>query len=198
MANWLTLSRVPLLGVILVLLYLPAETSRFIAVPLVLILILLDTVDGLVARTRGETSLLGSVLDIAADRMVEYVLWVFFAYLRLISPVIPVLVLIRGTFVDAVRSVAPAHGVRPFDMMRSQVSRFLVGSPFMRTSYAVAKLLAFVLLALRHALLTAADPLADTIALPARVIAWIALFFCLARGIPVLVEAPKALRGFEE
>lgn len=198
MANWLTLSRIPLLGVVLVLLYLPSETSRFIAVPLVLILILLDTVDGFVARTRGETSLLGSVLDIAVDRMVEYVLWVFFAYLRLISLVIPVLVLMRGTFVDAVRSVAPAHGVKPFDMMRTKVSRFLVGSPFMRTSYAAAKLLAFVLLALLHALLTVEHPLADTVALPARAIAWIALLFCLARGIPVLLEAPAALREFEE
>ncbi|MCA0269008.1 MAG: hypothetical protein LCH53_07300 [Bacteroidetes bacterium] len=37
-----------------------------------------------VARKLGEASLLGSVLDIASDRIVEAVRWVVFAHLGLI------------------------------------------------------------------------------------------------------------------
>ncbi len=196
-ANLVTLARLPLLGGILWFLSTASPTLRFVAVPLILIFMLMDSLDGLIARARDETSLLGSVLDIAADRSAEYVMWVFFTYLRLISPVIPILVLIRGTFVDAVRSVGTSHGVKPFDMMRSDLGRWLVGSPFMRTSYAVVKITAFVLLGLTHALLLVEHPLVDFVFSAATIAAWLGLVFCLARGIPVLVEAPHALADFE-
>ncbi|HEY88731.1 MAG TPA: CDP-alcohol phosphatidyltransferase family protein, partial [Thermoflexia bacterium] len=139
MANKITLSRIPLLAVILLLLYSPAVLAQGLAVPAILILILMDTLDGTLARARGEESLLGSVLDIAADRTVEYVLWVTFAHLGLIPLVIPVVVLVRGTFVDAIRSVAPARGLKPFELSQSPLGRLLVGSPWLRTPYGVNK-----------------------------------------------------------
>jgi len=80
LANWITLSRIPLLGIIIALLYGASATAQLIAAPLILVLILMDTLDGVLARARGETSLLGSVLDIAADRAVEYALWMVFAH----------------------------------------------------------------------------------------------------------------------
>src|SRR3546814_3442538 len=43
--------------------------------PLLLLIISLDGLDGWVARRRGETSVFGAVFDIAADRVVEAVLW---------------------------------------------------------------------------------------------------------------------------
>lgn len=193
LANWLTLSRVPLLVVVLFLLSWPNATARFVAVPAIIVLILLDSLDGMVARARGEASLLGSVLDIAIDRMVEYVLWVIYAYLGLIPVAVPLLVLMRGTSVDAVRSVAPSRGTTPFGMMQTPLGRFLVGSPFMRSSFGIAKVAAFVLLALAHALATATHPWAGTVLAVANVVSWIAVVLCLTRGIPVLVEAPRFL-----
>ncbi len=154
LANWITLSRIPLLGIIIALLYGASATAQLIAAPLILVLILMDTLDGVLARARGETSLLGSVLDIAADRAVEYALWMVFAHLRLIPVAIPLIVVIRGTFVDSVRSVAPARGLKPFELMRSKVGRFLVGSPWLRAPFGVAKAVAFILLALAHGLNT--------------------------------------------
>jgi phosphatidylglycerophosphate synthase len=81
MANIITVARFPLLVLIVILLTIPSAGARTVAVPLVLVLILLDTVDGIVARARKEESLLGSVLDIMADRSVEMVLWVVYAHL---------------------------------------------------------------------------------------------------------------------
>ena len=194
MANKITLSRIPLLVGILFLLYSSSALAQGLAVPAILILILMDTLDGSLARARGEESLLGSVLDIAADRTVEYVLWVTFMYLGLIPLVIPVVVLVRGTFVDAIRSVAPARGLKPFELLQSQLGRFLVGSPWLRTSFAVAKAVAFVLLAAVYALQTAGNPWGEILFLPAQIASWLAVAFCLLRGLPVLLEAPRALR----
>lgn len=193
LANTITLSRIPLLVLIIFLLYQPAATPRFIAAALIILLIVMDSIDGAIARKRGETSVLGSVLDIAADRAVEYVMWVVFAHLRLISVVFPLIVLMRGTFVDAVRAVAPSKGLSPFEMMRSRVGRFLVKSPWLRTPFAVMKAVAFFFLALTHGLAAANSPALATVNVIAQVCAWLALLLCLLRGIPVLVEAPRAL-----
>ena len=194
LANTITLSRIPLLVLIIFLLYQPAATPRFIAVPLIILLIVMDSFDGAIARKRGETSVLGSVLDIAADRAVEYVMWVVFAHLHLISVIFPLIVLMRGTFVDAVRAVAPSKGLSPFEMMRSPVGRFLVKSPWLRTSFAIAKAVAFFFLALTHGLAASGSSALATINVVAQVCAWLALLLCLLRGIPVLIEAPRALR----
>jgi len=193
LANIITLSRIPLLILIIALLYQPTVTPRLIAAPLIILLIVMDSFDGAIARKRGETSVLGSVLDIAADRAVEYVMWVVFAHLRLISVVFPLIVLLRGTFVDAVRAVAPSKGLSPFEMMRSPVGRFLVKSPWLRTPFAVAKAVAFFFLALAHGLAAASSPALTAINGVAQVCAWLALLLCLLRGVPVLIEAPRAL-----
>ncbi len=194
-ANLITLSRIPLLALIIILLYQPTATPRFIAALLIIFLIVMDSFDGAVARKRGETSVLGSVLDIAADRTVEFLLWVVFAHLHLISVIFPLIVLTRGTFVDAVRAVAPSKGLAPFEMMRSPVGRFLVKSPWLRTPFAIAKAVAFFFLALTHGLAAAGSPALATVNVIAQVCAWLALVICLLRGIPVLIEAPRALRA---
>ena len=193
LANIVTLSRIPLLVSIIILLYQPAATPRLIAALLIILLIAMDSFDGAIARKRGETSVLGSVLDIAADRAVEYVMWVVFAHLHLIPVIFPLIVLMRGTFVDAVRAVAPSKGLSPFEMMRSPVGRFLVKSPWLRTPFAVAKAAAFFFLALTHSLIAAGSPVLFTVSVVARVCTWLALLLCLLRGIPVLIEAPRAL-----
>ncbi len=192
-ANLVTLSRIPFLVLIVALVYQPAGVGRIVAAPLILVLIAMDSVDGFIARRRGEASLLGSVLDIAADRTVEFVLWVVFADLGLIPILIPLVVLARGVFVDSVRSVAPARGLKPFELMRSRLGRFLVKSPWLRTPYAVAKAVAFFFLALTFGLQTVESGLAEAVNIVAQVTVWLAFFLCLVRGIPVLIEAPRVL-----
>jgi CDP-diacylglycerol---glycerol-3-phosphate 3-phosphatidyltransferase len=194
MANLITLIRIPLLGLIIYILYQPSALGHIIAAPLILVLIAMDSIDGLVARRRGETSLLGSVLDIAADRTVEFLLWVVFADLDMIAIVIPLVVLARGVFVDSVRSVAPARDLKPFELMRSPVGKFLVQSPWLRTPYALVKAFAFALLALSQGLQTLGNTWADPVNGVAQGAVWLSLLFCLVRGLPVLIEAPQTLK----
>ncbi len=192
--NHVTLARLPLLALIIVLLYSSSGVAYLVAAPLILVLILMDSLDGYLARKYQKTSLLGSVLDIGVDRAVEYVMWVVFAHLRLISVVIPLLVIVRGSLVDTIRAVAPARGETPFGMMRTRLGRFLVGSPWMRSSYGIAKAVAFVTLALAYGLQMLNSPLAGGVKGFALAVSWLALALCLVRGAPVLIEAPRLLR----
>lgn len=195
MANVITLARLPLLALVIGLLYRPTSGPRLAAAGLVILLILMDTLDGVVARALKQESLIGSVLDIAADRTVELLLWVVYADLDLIPVVIPLLVIARGVFVDAVRSVAPARGLTPFGLMRSQLGKFLVKSPWLRTPYGIAKAAAFCLLAIQHGLNVTAGAGMGAVTSAAQVAAWLALALCLLRALPVLIEGPRSLLG---
>ena len=95
MANTITLARIPLLVVVVLLLFLGGPVVRVITAGLVAVLIFMDTLDGIVARYRQETGMLGSKLDIAVDRIVEQVMWIVYAQLGLISAAIPIIFIIR-------------------------------------------------------------------------------------------------------
>ncbi len=203
MANLITLARIPLLIVIVLLLYLGSPAVQVATAAVVLVLIFMDTLDGIVARRRQEAGMLGSKLDIAVDRVVELVLWVAYANLGLISVAIPIIVIIRGTMVDAVRSFSLVWGETSFGMMRTKWGQRLVASNFMRSLYGLSKAVAFCTLALALGLrqLWAGTPRAGTaqaIWIFAVVVSWIATAMCIIRGAPVLVEARTLLRDLDE
>jgi CDP-diacylglycerol--glycerol-3-phosphate 3-phosphatidyltransferase len=100
-------------------------------------------------------------------------------------------------FVDALRSVAPSRGLTPFGLMRSRLGRFMVESPWLRSPYGIAKAAAFCLLAVNHAMNVASFSRGTTIAVAAQVTAWIAVGFCVARALPVLIEGPRSLMDAE-
>jgi len=79
MANLITLSRLLLLFILVGLLYHNAVYAQIIAFFLLILIFVMDGLDGWVARRRGESSLFGAIFDIAADRVVENVLWVVLA-----------------------------------------------------------------------------------------------------------------------
>ena len=196
LANTITVSRYPVLAITVLMLYYGGPIVRLVAAGMVVVLILMDSLDGVVARRRNETTLIGSALDIAADRAVEIVLWVVYADLDLILPLIPIVVVARGTLTDAIRNVALQHGYSAHRMMRSRVGHWLVAGPVMRTSYAIVKLVAFVLLAV--ALGLTGERWGDAVLGAGRAATWVALALCIARGVPVLVEAPRFFRLLEQ
>ena len=201
MANIITLLRFPLLFVYVALLYSGTAQIQLWCVPFIVIIILMDMRYFLllikilkIARARGEVSLLGSVLDIATDRTLEIVLWVVFAHIGLIPVVIPIIVITRGTTVDAVRAVGMRSGLPAFDQVQHPISRFLVSSPFMRSAYGIAKGFAFGFLTLDLGLQTLGSPASQTIHAIALALTWISITFTIARGLPVLIEGYGLLK----
>jgi CDP-diacylglycerol---glycerol-3-phosphate 3-phosphatidyltransferase len=200
LANWITLSRFPLLLFIILVLYFGSPALRLAGVVVLFVGLMLDTVDGVVARKTGQTSLFGSVLDIAADRTYELVLWVCFADLRMIPVAIPLIIIARTTLTDAFRSIGVGQGTAPFAQHRTALGRFLVGSTLMRTGYAVTKVMTFCGLALAQAFSGfGADTAFGSAVAPMMkvllVTAWLAVVFCVFRGLPVIVSSLRRYWG---
>lgn len=200
MANLITLSRLILLLVVVALAYRPVSAMQLWIWPLLSLVFISDGLDGWVARRRGEESLFGALFDIAVDRIVELTLWIVLADLNLIPIWIPILFVMRGVLVDAIRA-SKVHADRrsPFSLLNSPVARWLVAGRFMRGFYATIKACAFVGLFLIKPL-----PLAIEVHLPslqevwvliepgfvilAMALTYLAVALCLLRGMPVVVE----------
>jgi CDP-diacylglycerol--glycerol-3-phosphate 3-phosphatidyltransferase len=202
--NILTIGRMSLIFVTLPLIYFGDLYGRLIAAGLAIAVVIGDWLDGHLARRLNQESKLGSLLDIVADRMLEYVMWVVLADLRLIPVWIPVLVISRGILTDAIRSYALSVGRSGFgdqSINRSRIGNFLTGSPLIRTPYAVLKAFSFGWLLLIYALqkITGLYPLtsAETIETGLSIGHWAAVaaaLICIARGLPVVIEGLSLVR----
>lgn len=196
MANLITLVRLVLLFVLVAMAYRAPPEWQLLDAPFLLLIIALDGIDGWVARRRGETSAFGAIFDIAADRTVEYVLWIVLADLGFVPIWVALVFVVRGTVVDAIRYGAVLEGESPFGMMRSRWGRMLVAGRFMRGFYGVLKALAFALILLLQPL----DVLAPAWWVSWREAAWLladglvlaSVAVCLLRGVPVIAEFARS------
>lgn len=187
-ANVVTVSRVVLALGTLPLLWQQGDTQLWTAFGLTAFVIYADALDGYLARKLKQTSKLGGVLDIAGDRAVELSYWVAFGALNWVPVWVPLVFIVRGTFVDAIRSALSEKGFTAFGantMMQSSIGKFIVASNFMRFTYAVVKAIAFCLVIAAHTTFGAQYNLA----LIASVFVYAATAFCVVRGVPVLIEA---------
>jgi phosphatidylglycerophosphate synthase len=200
LANAITLSRLFFLAISVFLLHLESIPARAAAFFVIILTLLIDAFDGLIARRRGDADALGAVLDIAIDRVVENVYWITFVSLGLVPLWVALLVVTRGILTDAVRGFALGQGLEPFKMMRTQWGQILVSHRFMRALYGTAKAITFPALALVHTLhlawidqaegtvragyLTLLEEITFALVL-------ITVTMTVLRGIPVLVEARR-------
>lgn len=188
MANFISILRTLLAFVVVGILFIENNTIYWTAFILTILVIWMDGLDGYIARKFNETSKFGAVLDILSDRIVENVYWVSFAVLGWLPLWIPLVVLTRGIITDSLRGLAMEEGYTAFGentMMQSKIGKFIVASNFSRFSYAVTKALAFTLLI--------AAQVKPFIAPIAYACTYIAVFFCVIRGLPVIIESKRFL-----
>jgi CDP-diacylglycerol---glycerol-3-phosphate 3-phosphatidyltransferase len=160
---------------------------------LTVVSILMDGLDGWVARRYGEVSRIGAVIDILTDRVVELTYWIAFAALGWIPAWVPIVVAVRGLLVDGARAVAFERGLTAFGpttMMRSRIGAFLVASRESRSAYGIAKAAAFTLMIVSYAH-NLAQPAQRVVLTIALVCVYVAVVLCVLRGIPVLLEARR-------
>ena len=191
-ANLVAISRATLAFIAVAILF-RSPGLYLVACVMTIVAILMDGLDGWVARRYGEVSRIGAVIDILTDRIVELTYWIAFATLGWIPVWIPILVAVRGLLVDGARALAFERGLTAFGpttMMRSRLGTFIVASRESRSAYGIAKACAFTLMILAHApaLPGAARPVVLVIAL---VSVYASVVLCMLRGIPVLLEARR-------
>jgi CDP-diacylglycerol---glycerol-3-phosphate 3-phosphatidyltransferase len=192
MANLITTLRLLLLFVLVWMAYTAPPAWQVWNAPLLVLVFLLDGLDGWVARVRHEESVFGAIYDIAADRVVENVLWLVLADLGLVPIWVAIVFITRGILVDAIRSVGASQGRTPFSLTRSGFGHFLVGGRLMRVLYAALKAAAFGWIfllqpwpALHPVFWTEWSPVLTRIT---DVLVYSAVTLCLLRGLPVLIE----------
>lgn len=189
-ANAITVYRLLLTFIVLAIF----GTNTYISIACIvtiLIIFIMDSVDGMVARRKNQTSTFGAVFDIVADRIVENVLWIYFAYKIDFIPLwMPIVVVTRGLLTDGIRSIALTEGKTPFEMMTIPWAQALTSSRTSRSIYGVAKLVAFLLLPTVFILqdIYPNHPITDYFSLASLILAYITVVMCLIRGIPVLID----------
>lgn len=193
-ANIVSISRIFVAFVAIGLLFKHTTCAYIWSVVLTAIAFAMDGVDGYIARKYNQSSELGSVLDIMGDRIVEVSYWIAFAVLGWLNILFPIVCVTRAFTTDSIRSVALSKGMTAFgdkSMQSTAWGKFICGSKFMRISYAVAKVLAFMLLIVVFTPgmeIWSGTPVLHTITM---ILAWIAIIFCVVRAIPVVAESGK-------
>ena len=200
MANLITLSRLAMLLVVVAIAYQPVSPVQLWIWPVLCLVFISDGLDGWVARRRGEESLFGALFDIAVDRIVELTLWIVLADLDLIPIWIPIVFVVRGVLVDAIRaSQVQADRRGPFSLLNSPAARWLVAGRFMRGFYASIKACAFAGLFLIKPLPLGVEALAPSLTdlwaflepgfVPlVMTLTYLAVALCVLRGMPVILE----------
>ena len=194
MANFISIFRIFIMFIAVYLIYcFEGNTIAYIwALALTILAFSLDGVDGWIARKFNEVSKFGALLDIMGDRIVENTYWILFSVMGWINIIFPLIAITRGFITDTIRSAAMEKGLTPFGMQVNPVCKWITGSKFMRISYAVAKVLAFVLIVTSKIPGIANADIIWTVAY------WTAIFaitFCVIRGLPVMIEAKRVIEG---
>lgn len=194
MANFVTIFRVFLMFIaVWLIMYMTGNNTAYVlALVLTILAFSLDGVDGYLARKLGEESKLGALLDIMSDRIVENVYWILFAVMGWLSVWFAFIALTRGFITDTIRSAAMEKGLTPFGMQKNAVCKWITGSKFMRITYAVAKVLAFIVI-IASQLPCLEVSLAWKLSEIGFVLALVAIVLCVVRGLPVIIEAKSAL-----
>lgn len=192
MANFISIFRIFIMFIAVFLIYEMEGSSvaYFWALILTIAAFSLDGLDGWVARKFHEESKFGALLDIMGDRIVENTYWILFAVMGWINIIFPLIAITRGFITDTIRSAAMEKGLTPFGMQVNPVCKWITGSRFMRISYAVAKVAAFVLIVAAR---TPAVPCSDIIWNIGYGAAIFAIVFCVVRALPVIIEAKRVI-----
>ena len=105
---------------------------------------------------------------------------------------IPIVVVTRGILTDGVRSLAFEKGFTAFGattMQQNPIAKFIVASNFCRFTYAVCKAMAFAFIIAAN--IPMEYPHKAIVSTVAIVCTYISVFFCVVRGLPVLIESKR-------
>ena len=151
------------------------------------LVIILDGVDGIIARALKLTSDFGAFFDIACVRIIELIFISLFVTLKWIPFWVLVVFLVRGILVDGIRGFAMKEGKTAFgkkSMMKNKLGYFLTSSRFMRGFYGAIKAFAFAFMFLVQ------SKFLQYLNLEIFLV-YFMTFICIIRGVPVLIEGRR-------
>ncbi len=109
--NLVTMSRVALIPLVLIFIDNFSPLRSFIASLLYLVAAAGDALDGYLARSRGQVSMLGKFLDPLADKLLVTAVLVFMVELSRVPAWVVVVIVGRDLTINGLRSIASAQGL---------------------------------------------------------------------------------------
>lgn len=196
--NKITILRVAV-GFLAVALFGRNAWLNLLAVALTVVAIVLDALDGHIARKKRLATAEGVQIDILGDRMIENMYFTYFAVVGMVSLWLPMLFFARGATTDFLRSLAfkaGHYGWGMDTMLRNHWARVLVASSWSRGLYAGMKCACFCYLGLELALTRGPVALLSPVTVNlqmmiragAHSLTWATAAFCVVRGLPVFLE----------
>ncbi|MDE1761798.1 MAG: CDP-alcohol phosphatidyltransferase family protein [Candidatus Micrarchaeota archaeon] len=174
LADAATLFRTLLVFVVAYMIF--AKYSALITVTVIIIMFLLDAIDGKLAKIDKKKSKFGPRLDVAGDRVTEYVFWIVFVVLNIVPIFILFIIVLRHSFVDAFMASKGTSS-----KMKTGFARRIYASDLFRGGIGVVKAVTFSYLTLVY---LASWPLWIGYALVAILVVYI-----LVRGIAEIYES---------
>jgi len=183
-ANAVSVGRCALALVVVAMGFAGVGLSPWTAVLLVALIFLSDAVDGALARHFKTVSLLGSFLDIFADRTVEFAFFLFFFVSGVLPPWFLVAFYSRIVVTDCCRwSAFRAGKVPPSGIILRGAIGSLTLSPVSRAGYAGVKM---ILMAYIYVALTSGSGSPEGLVLSALLA--ITVVWSLARAFPIVQQ----------
>jgi len=176
-ANLISIIRVAMIFVaVYFLLEVSTSQGNFIALIIISAAIVLDAVDGKVARKFGYQDEVGKLTDLYADHVVANLIWVTLAFIGVVPVWIPLIATTRDMAVDFFRQIISIQtGKNGFEQVVNLPTGWLSASRSMRFVYALLKLGVWAL-----ALTAMYFPITTIV----NYLAWLTLFVCLLRAVP--------------
>ncbi len=160
---------------------------RALALLIIIGCVLLDAIDGRVARYFGQADEVGTLADLFADHIFANTIWVCLALLGLVSPWVPLVTTSRDMVVDWFRESNRLVTKNGFEQVARSHLHWLCSSRTMRALYGGAKVTTWVLV------LVPVVP--GNVAV---IVTWLAVTMCLVRALPSLTSGWRTILFFHE
>ena len=176
-ANLISITRAVLAFVAAgLLLYGEGKSFALAAASVILIAVLLDALDGRIARRFGYQSKIGELSDLYTDHILANTVWVALSYLGFVSVWVPLITTTRDLIVDWFRQAGlVATGLNGFEQAFESRFKWVVSSREMRALYGVLKVFSWIGVSLASFL-----PIENQM----QAIVWTTVAVCILRALP--------------
>jgi phosphatidylglycerophosphate synthase len=186
--NKITALRIALLAFFLFYLFSANMFDLILSLIVAILIFVLDWADGFFARTSESKTEFGEIFDVIADRLNELTMLFAFAYLQMISFIIPLIFLFRGTISDAATAYLKIKKKSASKVFHVKFAKLKIGNTNFDV-YGVTKALILIYI-LVFFIFGKVYPIPNYVF----ALSWFITAFCVVRGIFILYDVRRLLK----
>jgi len=188
LSDKITMARIVLLGLFLFYLFSVNTFNLILSLIVAVIIFVLDWADGFFAKLSKSSTEFGELFDIIADRLTELTMLFVFAFLQMISFIIPLIFLFRGAMTDAATSYLSIKKKNASKIVHAKFGKIKFGKTTFDI-YGVSKALVLIYILVVF-IFGKVYPIPNYVFS----LSWFIAAFCVIRGIFILYDVRRLLK----